>query len=63
MPKTLLDVDLNNARVPQIHNRWHPDIPAMASVNPGDTYRCESIDWTGGQLEITNLQMTYVTFN
>ena len=44
MPKTLLDVDLNNPRVPQIHNRWHPDIPAAASVNPGDTYRCESID-------------------
>jgi hypothetical protein len=50
MPNTLLDVDLKNARVPQIHNRWHPDIPAIASVDIGDTWRCESVDWTGGQI-------------
>jgi len=50
MPKTILDVELKNPRVPQIHNRWHPDVPAAASVNPGDTYRIESLDWTGGQI-------------
>ena len=27
MPNTLLDVDLKNPHVPQMHNRWHPDIP------------------------------------
>lgn len=32
------------------HNRWHPDVPAVASVESGDTFRLEMIDWTGGQI-------------
>ena len=69
MPNTLLDVDLKNARVPQIHNRWHPDIPAIASVNIGDTWRCESVDWTGGQIgddesanDVRDVQLTQVHY-
>ncbi len=50
MPRTLLDIELGNPRVPQIHNRWHPEIPAAASVNTGETFRMQSIDWTGGQI-------------
>lgn len=34
----------------QIHNRWHPDIPMIAMVKPGDEFRVECIDWTGGQI-------------
>ena len=34
----------------QIHNRWHPDIPMIAMVNPGDEFRVECMDWTGGQI-------------
>lgn len=34
----------------QIHNRWHPDLPMIAMVNPGDEFRVECMDWTGGQI-------------
>ena len=32
------------------HNRWHPDIPMVAWVRPGDEFRVECYDWTGGQI-------------
>lgn len=32
------------------HNRWHPDIPAAASVKPGSVFRMECLDWTDGQV-------------
>jgi formamidase len=52
MPKTLIKVDLNATPESQdyIHNRWHPDIPIVAWVKPGDEFRVECIDWTGGQI-------------
>jgi formamidase len=52
MPKTLIKVDLNATPESQdfIHNRWHPDIPMVAWVKPGDEFRVECIDWTGGQI-------------
>jgi formamidase len=54
MPKTLFEVDLtkpmNEQEMPG-HNRWHPDIPAVASVNPGDVFRIECKDWTDGQIK------------
>lgn len=50
--KTLIKVDLNAAPEEQdvLHNRWHPDLPMVAMVNPGDEFRVECIDWTGGQI-------------
>jgi formamidase len=54
MPKTLFKVDLtkpmNEQDVPG-HNRWHPDIPAVVSVNPGEVFRIECKDWTDGQIK------------
>jgi formamidase len=54
MPKTLFKVDLtkpiNEQELPG-HNRWHPDIPAVVSVNPGDVFRIECKDWTDGQIK------------
>lgn len=35
---------------PVIVNRWHPDIPMAASVRPGESFRVECFDWTGGQI-------------
>jgi formamidase len=32
------------------HNRWHPDIPAAASVAPGSEFRVECREWTDAQL-------------
>ena len=54
MPNKIIAVDLNKAPTEQsdvLHNRWHPDIPMVAKVTPGDEFRIESIDWTGGQIK------------
>lgn len=53
MKKTLIKVDLKKSPEEQshvLHNRWHPDIPMAAMVKPGDEFRVECIDWTGGQI-------------
>jgi formamidase len=54
MPKTLFKVDLTKSMDQQEmpgHNRWHPDIPAIVSVDPGDVFRIECKDWTDGQIK------------
>ena len=53
MPETLFKVDLNKKMDEQDlvgHNRWHPDIPPVAAVDPGATFRVECLDWTDGQI-------------
>lgn len=53
MPKSVISIDLKKLgrdQNPPPHNRWHPDIPAVASVKPGDDFRIETLDWTGGQI-------------
>ena len=52
MPKTLIKVDFKTPpeKQPQLHNRWHPDLPMVAWVKPGDEFRVECVDWTGGQI-------------
>src|SRR6201996_7392144 len=52
MSKPLIKIDLNATPESHevIHNRWHPDIPMVAWVKPGDEFRVECIDWTGGQI-------------
>ncbi|MGC8227996.1 formamidase [Pseudobacillus badius] len=53
MPKTLFKLDLNKPMEQQAHpghNRWHPDIPAAFSVEPGEVFRMECKDWTDGQI-------------
>ena len=52
--ETLYKVDLSKPWSQQQvlgHNRWHPDIPAVAEVNPGTTFRMECKDWTDGQIQ------------
>ena len=54
MPKVLFNVDLTKPMDKQElvgHNRWHPDIPAVVSVNPGEVFRIECKDWTDGQIQ------------
>jgi formamidase len=53
MPEPLIAVDLKQSPYenPQIHNRWHPDIPMAAWVKPGDDFILETYDWTGGQIK------------
>lgn len=52
MPNTIIKVDTSAAPEEQdvLHNRWHPDIPMVANVKPGDEFRVECVDWTGGQI-------------
>ncbi|RJS60505.1 formamidase [Bacillus sp. PK3_68] len=53
MPKTLFKLDLSKPMEQQAHpghNRWHPDIPAAFSVEPGESFRMECKDWTDGQI-------------
>ena len=54
MPKTLFKIDLTKKMDQQElpgHNRWHPDIPAVVSVDPGTVFRIECKDWTDGQIK------------
>ncbi len=51
--KTVVKLDFNKKpweQDGQIHNRWHPDLPMIAMVKPGDEFRVECMDWTGGQI-------------
>jgi elongation factor P len=53
MPKTIISVDINKGPIDQptpIHNRWHPDLPPVATVKPGDDFIVECLDRTGGQI-------------
>ncbi|KAI0750052.1 Acetamidase/Formamidase [Daedaleopsis nitida] len=50
-----------------IHNRWHPDIPPVATVKPGDTFKVQCVDWTGAQIgnndssdDVMNVDLTKV---
>lgn len=50
----LIKVDVNkspNEQPTQLHNRWHPSIPAVATVKPNEVFRVECLDWTGGQIK------------
>lgn len=52
--KPLISVDVSRSAYDQLiplHNRWHPDIPSVVSVRPGDVFRVECVDWTGGQIK------------
>ncbi len=70
--KTLVKLDLDKKpweQDGQIHNRWHPDIPMIAMVKPGDEFRVECMDWTGGQIgnndsadDIKNVELEQVHY-
>lgn len=52
--EVLIPVDVNkkpNEQPVPLHNRWHPDIPAVKTVDPGASFRIECLDWTGGQIK------------
>ena len=70
MVKTLISVDVKKLPWEQetpLHNRWHPDIPPVATVEEGVPFRVECIDWTGGQIknndnsdDVKNVDLTQV---
>lgn len=72
MPQTIINVEVGTSPKDQpvaLHNRWHPDIPSVVSVNTGDLFRIECLDWTGGQItddnsanDIRDVQLTQVHY-
>jgi formamidase len=53
VPNVLISVDLRRSpeeQTPRPHNRWHPEIPPVAAVDPGTVFRMECLDLTGGQI-------------
>lgn len=53
MPDVIFSVDQNLRMADQAHpghNRWHPDIPAAATVKPGAEFRIECREWTDNQI-------------
>ena len=53
MPDVVFSVDQSKSMRDQAvpgHNRWHPDNPSAASVQPGSEFRVECREWTDAQL-------------
>src|SRR5579864_2476028 len=50
MAKTIVKIDLAESpyKNDMIHNRWHPDVPIVEWVKPGEDFVMETYDWTGG---------------
>jgi len=71
MPKALIEIDLSETpyKNDMIHNRWHPDIPIVAWVKPGDDFIVQTYDWTGGFIknnesadDVRDIDLTIVHF-
>jgi formamidase len=71
MAETLIKVDLQQSPYDNdmIHNRWHPDIPIVCWVKPGDDFKIETYDWTGGYIknndsadDVRDIDLTTVHF-
>jgi len=71
MTTTLIQIDLGKSPYENdmIHNRWHPDIPMVAKVKPGDDFIVQCYDWTGGQIrndddaaDVRDVDLTQVHF-
>jgi formamidase len=56
MPETIIKIDLTQSPYENdmVHNRWHPDIPIVAWVKPGEDFIVETYDWTGGFIQNNN---------
>ncbi len=47
---TKIDLTIPGGEQPQVHNRWHPDVPFSESIKQGETVKIECLDWTGNQV-------------
>lgn len=53
MPEVLFPLDSNKKFEDQEklgHNRWHPEIPPVAVVKPGDSFRVDCREWFDGAI-------------
>ena len=53
MPEVIFPLDSTKRFIEQEkvgHNRWHPDIPPVATVRPGQTFRVHCREWFDGAI-------------
>ena len=53
MPKVVFSLDSSKKFEDQEklgHNRWHPEIPPVATVKPGDSFRVDCREWFDGAI-------------
>jgi formamidase len=53
MPEVVFPLDSSKKFTEQRivgHNRWHPDIPALVQVKPGDSFRVHCREWFDGAI-------------
>ncbi|MEU5566989.1 formamidase [Micromonospora musae] len=53
MPELIFSLDSTKRFTEQEkigHNRWHPDIPPVATVKPGSTFRVHCREWFDGEI-------------
>ncbi|CAK4010672.1 Acetamidase Formamidase [Lecanosticta acicola] len=50
--RTVVSLDPHGAPLSQkgVHTRWHPEIPAVACVKPGEPFKVECMDFTGNSV-------------
>lgn len=69
--RTALKVDLDKPadQQPQLHNRWHPDVPFCGEIKDGEIVKIECVDWTGGQIknndsadDVKNVDLTKIHY-
>lgn len=54
MPEVIFRLDSNKKFRDQEalgHNRWHPEIPPVATVKPGDVFRVDCREWFDGAIK------------
>lgn len=54
MPETVFAVDQTRSFFDQDvlgHNRWHPEVPPVATVRPGAEFRLECREWFDGTID------------
>lgn len=64
-----VDLEKSASEQPNLHNRWHPDIPVTGTIKDGETVKIECIDWTGGQIgnndsadDVRNVDLTRIHY-
>src|SRR3954463_2499572 len=53
MPEVIFPLDSTKKFEDQLkvgHNRWHPEIPPVATVKPGDSFRVDCREWFDGAI-------------
>lgn len=69
--RTALKVDLDKPAREQLglHNRWHPEVPAVGTIANNEVVKIECLDWTGGQIgnndsadDLRNVDLTQIHY-